>query len=511
MEDWRLKLKEKIGQLIIAHLDGDIRFESKEYYQALKLIEDYSIGGFIIFGGDCSHTPHLIETFKKYSPYPLLFASDMENGVGQQLKGGIEFPSCMALGATQSEKLAFETGKAIALEAKTYGINMLLAPVLDVNTQPRNPIINTRSYSDRVELVSLLGTSFIKGVQEAGIIATAKHFPGHGHTITDSHLMLPVLNLDKDLLYQTALPPFISAIKQGVKAIMIAHLYVPAFEGNNKIPASISSTIINNLLMNELGFKGIIVTDSLRMKGLIDFLCEEEASLFALKAGVDILLHPADPAKLINFLSSQSEKDTHLAKRIENSFEKICELKKNLNKSTTSFNFLSTESLKLSHLIARLSVTLLKEKKKLIPLPPDSSPALLLIQNNTSAAIGEVFSKEFQKRYKNAKIFFFPAKWNGKIDDISSYSHIICAIFSRVRASQNIFSISPSLTKYLHHLIENGRDLIMIYLGNPYIYHNFSEASLSLSTFSDSEVSQKAAVEIIAGEIPLCGKLPIKL
>ena len=504
-------LKKKIGQLIIAHLDGNTPLESEDFQSAVRLIENYRISGFLVFGGDCFHTPRLIDALQKHSDIPLFFASDMENGVGQQLKGGTEFPSCMALGATHSPELAFEEGKAIAHEARSYGMNTLFAPVLDVNTNPANPIINTRSYGDQPDLVSLLGSSFIRGVQGEQVIATAKHFPGHGHTEMDSHLTLPVLNVDKDYLYRTALPPFIAAIEHGVEAIMIAHLYAPALDGQTMIPASLSHQVINNLLKKELSFQGLIITDSLRMKGLTDYLPEEKASVSALNAGVDILLHPADPEKLIQSTYVEALKDNQLTGRIEEAETKIREVKKRLLKPQQISPCNPQRLRELSLKIARDSITLVNDAQRILPLPAGSSPALLIIQNNPSAARGEVFVEEFEKRIAGTQSFFFPPDWDDLFPDLAGKSPVICAVFSKIRAYQKALFPSPAIKMHLHKLLKGNKSIILIYFGNPYLVSEFQAAPCALCTFSDSAVSQKAAVEAIFGEIPMIGKPPISL
>jgi beta-N-acetylhexosaminidase len=415
----------------------------------------------------------------------------------------------MSLGATHSPELAFEEGKAIAREAKSLGFNIIFAPVMDVNTHPGNPIINTRSYGDQPDLVSVLGSNFIKGVQEENVIATAKHFPGHGHTELDSHLTLPVLNVSKEYLYRIALPPFISAINQGVQAMMIAHLYSPALDGQTMIPASLSREVTSNLLKKKLSFKGIILTDSLRMKGLTDYLPEEKAAIEALKAGVDILLHPADPERLIHSLCQEAMKNTFLIRRIDQAEAKIRKVKKKLIPShQISF---PQSSLELSLRIARNSITLIKDAEQVIPLHAHSLPELLIIQNNPSAAKGEVFFEEFRNRIGGTQAFFFPPDWEGLFPHLKEEEPVICAIFSKIRAYQKCLFPSLAVKNYLHKLLDTNKSIIMIYLGNPYLIFEFPEASCSLCTFSDSVVSQKAAVEAIFGEIPLKGKLPISI
>jgi len=507
----KLDLKEKIGQLIIAHLDGNIPLTSDAFHSAVQLIENHVLGGFIVFGGDHFHTPCLIHELQKRSQLPLFFASDMENGVGQQLKGATEFPSNMALGATRSEELAFEEGKSIAREAKALGFNLIFAPVMDVNTNPKNPIINTRSYGDQPDLVSRLGTSFIQGVQEENIIATAKHFPGHGHTELDSHLTLPVVKLSKELLYKTALPPFISAIKHGVQAIMVAHLYSPALDKQTMIPTSLSYEVVNNLLGRKLSFKGLIITDSLRMRGLTDYLPEEKAAVFALKAGVNILLHPADPEGLIYYVYQEAIKDNLLAERVDHAASKINEAKNRLHQSYQIPIPDPVPSLVLAQKIARSSITLIKDDENMIPLNAHFPPELLIIQNNPAAARGEILDNEFKKRIPGIKAFFFPPEWKGVFPELNTETPTICAIFSHIRAYQNALLPSSMIKKQLYKLLEERKSICMIYFGNPYLISEFSQAPCSLCTFSDSAVSQKAVVEALFGEISMNGTLPISL
>ncbi|MDP6570698.1 MAG: glycoside hydrolase family 3 N-terminal domain-containing protein, partial [Candidatus Marinimicrobia bacterium] len=258
-----LSLREKIAQMVMVRIRGDYYHSDHWYRKQLKkfLVED-GIGGVITFGGSIHGTYYNIQQFQNWAKYPLLVAADYERGLGQWMGGGTLFPSNMAVAATGDSKLAYDQGKITALEARALGVHITFAPVMDINNNPENPIINFRSYSDNPETVSTFGTEFIKGAQEYGLIACAKHFPGHGNTATDSHTSLPTIEGSRSELMHMELSPFRSAIDAGVEMMMTGHIALPGLDDSG-LPASHSPLIGNKLLQEEMGFKGIIITDGM--------------------------------------------------------------------------------------------------------------------------------------------------------------------------------------------------------------------------------------------------------
>ena len=289
-----LTLEEKIAQMVMVRIRGD--YYSSEHWYRKKLQKYLSvdgIGGVISFGGSIHGSYYNIQQFQKWAKYPLLVAADYERGLGQWMGGGTLFPSNMAMAATGDSSLAYDQGRITAVEARALGVHITFSPVMDINNNPDNPIINFRSYSDNAETVSKFGTEFIRGVQDNGLVACAKHFPGHGNTSTDSHSSLPTIVGRKTELMNLELKPFKAAINADVEMMMAGHIALPGLDESG-IPASHSYAISTELLRNELGFDGIIVTDGMEMGGLTKSAWAGESAVRAIEAGADILLLPMD-------------------------------------------------------------------------------------------------------------------------------------------------------------------------------------------------------------------------
>jgi beta-glucosidase-like glycosyl hydrolase len=300
----RMTIEEKVGQMVACRFVGSFRNADSAYLRELDdLVVKSGIGGLILFGGEVYETAELANAFQKLAKVPLLLASDFERGTGNQVTGATLFPPLMSLGAAGSEDLAYGMGRVTALEGRAMGIHMTYAPVVDVNINPDNPIINTRAVGADPGLVSRIANAFIRGAQDNGMIATAKHFPGHGDTSQDSHSLLPTIEAGLERLEKVELVPFKAAVDAGVRAVMTAHLAVPALDPTPGLPATLSAPILTGVLRNKLGFRGLIVTDALEMSGVTNSFSTEEASLLAVLAGVDQLLLPPDPAKVIAYLA----------------------------------------------------------------------------------------------------------------------------------------------------------------------------------------------------------------
>ncbi|MDY0081745.1 MAG: glycoside hydrolase family 3 N-terminal domain-containing protein, partial [Ignavibacteriaceae bacterium] len=264
-----MTLYDKCAQVFMPAVFGKaLDQQSKEFQFALEMVKIHGIGGIVISTGDVEETASMIAELQKNSKIPLLVSADFENGIGMRMNASNKFPHNMALGSTYNPDFAYETGKATAIESLLLGVNINLAPVADVNNNPGNPVINLRSFSEDKDAVTEFCQSFVNGSLDGGVIPVAKHFPGHGNTKTDSHVDLPVINGSKETLMDNELKPFISLIENKVPAIMTGHLNVPAFDSNQKIPASLSYNIITKLLKEQLGFKGLIITDALDMKAV---------------------------------------------------------------------------------------------------------------------------------------------------------------------------------------------------------------------------------------------------
>ncbi|MBI5026682.1 MAG: hypothetical protein HZC12_08185 [Nitrospirae bacterium] len=509
-----MDIKKKIAQLIIARLDGGQINKKFKYYQSLV---KKGIGGFIVFGGEFKEVSKAIKKLQDSAPIPLFISSDLEQGLGQQIKGGTLFPPAMAIAQainqrnTKDIKLLRRSISIIAQEAKAVGINVIFSPVLDVNTNPENPIICTRAFSDNPEKVAWFGNEFIKGFQRHGLIACAKHFPGHGDTSKDSHRELPVVKADMKRLWDVELYPFSQAVKAGVKMIMIGHLKVPAIDSG--FPSSLSEKTIKGLLRDKMGFKELVITDAMNMHAIK--LKEEEACLKAIKAGADIILHPSNPEKVIDCLASRWE---GLKPRVEESYQRIIKVKKELNKvhrsPLTVRSIESKSSYDLAYKLTQKSITTPQFRENGI-----ASPAILIIDDDNNKS-GKPFVNALKKRYKKIKIFYVdnktimpmgqqkhnpptsPFSKGGQrgITLLNSISGkpLIIAVFSKISAWKGRSGLSVKLKDILKKAIRNSRYSLVVAFCCPYSLDKL-KADTVIEAYSDSEMTQKAVGEILCG------------
>ncbi len=350
LPDWRsLSLKQQIGQLIVVRASGflfdhQIRYPAWEALnsQLQQWLAELNLGGVILLGGSSIELQARSQQLQSWGQIPLFLAADVEEGVGQRFPGATWFPPPMALGAIAqrdlelAQKYAHTLGKITATEALTVGLNWLLAPVVDVNNNPDNPVINIRAFGDRPEIVSHLAAAFIEGAKSFPILTTAKHFPGHGDTTTDSHLNLPVLPHDEARLAEIELPPFKRAISAGVDSVMTAHLSIPAWDKQR--PATLSPQILEHKLRQQLGFNGLIVTDALIMGGITQYASPEEVAVMAIEAGNDILLMPDDPEVAIAAIYNAVKSGRISKERINASLQRIWQAKTKIISNRRSLN-----------------------------------------------------------------------------------------------------------------------------------------------------------------------------
>lgn len=333
-----LSLTQQVAQMVVVRasgylFDNQIRYPMWEPETAVlqTWLQDWGVGGVILLGGSAAELSLRSQQLQNWAAIPLLLAADIEEGVGQRFSGATWFPPPMALAAiasqdrSQAEQLAFQMGQVTAQEAQAIGLNWVLAPVVDVNNNPANPVINVRAFGETPEIVSSLATAFIQGAQQHAVLTTAKHFPGHGDTAIDSHLDLPVLNHDRERLQNLELLPFRAAIAAGVDGIMSAHLQIPALDSD--YPATLSPKILTEQLRDSLGFAGLIVTDALIMGAIANRYGNNEAAVLAVAAGADILLMPPDPVAAIQAICEAVETGRIPAERIRASVERIWQAK----------------------------------------------------------------------------------------------------------------------------------------------------------------------------------------
>lgn len=514
--------KEKISQLIIARLDGrDINKKFKYYHSLVRK----GIGGFIVFEGKLKNISNAIERLQHSAKIPLFIGSDLEQGLGQQIEEGTLFPPAMAIGQaidrkdTNDTKLLRKSISVIVSEAKAAGINVIFSPVLDVNTNPQNPIICTRAFSDNPKEATWFGKEFIKGFQKQGVIACAKHFPGHGDTAKDSHRELPIVKADMKRLYNVELYPFRQAIKAGVKMIMVGHLKVPVLDSQS--PSSLSQKVIQGLLRGEMKFKGLVITDAMNMHAVSKRNQElgEKACLMALNAGADILLHPEDPERAIDYLSSRWNE---IMPGVEESFERILRAKKELSKVHTSrfpprrtrlglgtvYSIGTKSSWETANKLTQKSINVIPPYSPLVKggwgdfKKGDKrglkKPVVLVIDDDNCSS-GKPFIKTIKNHYKKTKTIYIDNKYQGSIKAVlnSIYNKtLIIAVFSKISAWKGRSGLSSKLRALPEKAIKASRYSVIVGFCCPYILREL-KADVVIEAYSGSELAQEAVGKIL--------------
>lgn len=532
-DDWveqtlsKMTLEEKAGQMVFPNVNGIYMSDDSPEFKRLEfLVKEKNVGGLIFFTSDLYEQVVLTNKMQRLAKYPLLIAADYEHGITMRIDGVTPFPNIMALGAVDDENLTYEMAKIIAKEGRAIGVHQNYAPVSDVNNNPNNPIINTRSFGESPELVAKHSNSFLKGLQDGGMIATSKHFPGHGNTSIDSHLDLPVLKSNLDELNQIELYPFKENIKAGVMSIMVGHLAVQAIEGDTGIPASLSKKIITDLLINQLGFNGLIVTDALNMHGITNYYSTAKATIEAIKAGHDCILFPDNPIEAIDAIINAVKNGEISEERINHSVRKILLTKKwaGLDKERlVEIDKISSivgknEHLELAKLISRKSITLLKNENNLIPLSKDEQQkyAHIIIADSRNDNDGEFFRRNLKSKIQDinfarilmnsGEIDYQSALENSKNSDV-----IIISIYSKVRSYQGTLGINEKQKELVRKIIALKKPVIMISHGNPYVLGEFPEVTAYINNYGDTKFSELAVIEALLGEIDIEGKSPVSI
>ncbi len=525
----RMTLEEKIGQMIACRYMGRFVSSDSDYLKDLVgLIKRQKIGALIIFSGEVYETAHLTNFLQQQAQIPLLIAADFEWGAAMRINGTTLFPPFMALGAIGSEDLAYQMGRVTAVEARAMGIHMTYAPVVDVNINPDNPIINIRSLGENSEAVSQLAAAFIRGCQENGLIATAKHFPGNGDTDLDSHILLPTITGDRERLEKVELYPFARAIQAGVEAIMTAHLSVPALDPTPNLPATLSYPILTELLKEKMGFKGLIVTDALDMGGITRSFSHREAAVRAVQAGVDMLLLPPEPAEAIDALVQAVSSGKVPESRIDASAAKILELKARLGLhrnnlvevSQLPHRVATKEHLELAALAFEKSVTLVKNEADVLPLTPEKLQKKMAVFSLSSDAddyyAGRVFVREVEKRRPGllsayADAFTGQEYVHRARDEAKDAETVVLALFSSLRTAKGSVDLVPQHIELVKEFATGPARVIVISFGSPYFLRHFPEIDAYVCLYRNTAQAQETAAKALFGEIEVNGRLPVSI
>ncbi|MEJ2203949.1 MAG: glycoside hydrolase family 3 N-terminal domain-containing protein [Gemmatimonadota bacterium] len=534
-----LTLRERVGQLVIEWIPGGYVSPSAPEFEPLErwVVED-GIGGVSPSIGLPHSYVAKLNALQELAPVPLLVGADFENGgPGMRINGayalpsmlpqggGTAFPPTMAFGAIGDERFAYEYGRITAVEARAVGVHFLFAPVLDVNSNPDNPVIATRSFGADPELVARLGAAFIRGARDGGALTTGKHFPGHGDTSVDSHVGLPVVEADRERLERVELLPFRRAIAEGVDAIMTAHVQMPGLLGAGSPPATLAPEVLTGLLREDMGFDGLLFTDAMTMGAITEAFGIGEACVRALEAGADVLLSPKEVPTAVDAVVAAVESGRLTRERVDASVRRILTLKARLGlqrSRTTSLQRVaevvgSGPHLAFADSAAVRSVTLVRDEERQLPMRSEAVGRLLHIRYARSNALwaGRAFGAALSERVLALRTLTLDER-----SDSSAYAEAAAALDQADRVIVSAY-IRPSAgsgpelaSERLRTLVDSAvatKPAVLISFGNPYLLSAFPAVGSYLVAWGDREVSQRAALRALFGEEAISGRLPIPL
>jgi beta-N-acetylhexosaminidase len=560
----KLTLEEKVGQVFMIWCRASfLNVENPEYLQWREEMQKYHVGSFAmtvhvdgpyLLRSEPYEAAEILNRLQSDSKLPLLFAADFERGVSMRLLGTTVFPHAMAFGGDGKVEDAETFGSITALEARAIGIHWNFFPDADVNSNPANPIINTRSFGEDPKQVGDLVAAYIKGAHEGGMLTTVKHFPGHGDTATDSHLGVASVNVDRAHLDSIELPPFRQAIAAGVDSVMVAHVTVPALDSDPNHVATISPAIVSDLLEKQLGFKGIIVTDALDMAALTQLFANNmgRAAVEAFKAGNDLLLIPADFPASYNAMLQAVQSGEISRERLDHSVLKILKTKASLGLQDARLvdvralaNLVGKPgNLAFGQQVADAAVTLVRDNGRVLPLKSSLKNSSLQNQGTAKAALpyttqeethnqvvavlfsddvrtesGRAFGREFRTRIPDARVIYVDPRIAAGMGDevlkaVDQAKTVVAAVYVVPSAGKvgNTVAMADATGALLQQLLDRAAEkTAVVAMGNPYLAADFPKVENYMCTFSNASVSEVSAIKALFGEIAIRGHLPVSI
>lgn len=518
----RLTLREKAAQIVMPWLSGSYAaFDDSAFATAIRWVDSLHVGGIIISIGSPLDAAAKLNHLQERSRLPLLIASDLEAGTAFRLRGGTGFPTNMGVAATGREQDAYEMGRITALEGRAVGIHLAFAPVADVNNNPANPIINTRSFGEDPERVARLVAAEIEGMQDHGMLATAKHFPGHGDTGTDSHIELPVINAGWERLDSIELVPFRAAIDADVAVVMSAHIALPAFDGGRGEPATVVPEILTGILRDSLDFEGLVVTDALDMGALVNEYGAGEAAVLALEAGADLLLQPSNPEEAVDAVASAVATGRITTARLDSSVLRILEMKDDLGLFDRRMVLLdsipvvvgSQQFQNTAMDVTRRSIVLVKDSAGLVRSLRAAPRRLGVVAFGDD--VGATLAGALRDAGRQVDLFrLHPASGPVSYDSARAMlqQNEVAIFATSVRASA--WSGNIALPDAMAELIDSTAQILPVVLvsfGSPYIISQAPAAWSYLLGWSPRNESERAVADALSGRAPITGRLPASI
>ena len=549
-----MSIDEKVGQLLVSSFQSAfISTDSGTFDELSSVARDHHVGGFHVFGatesapsvllnptygtvilGHPLEAASTINRLQAIAKFPLLNTADFETGVGFRIQGGTAFPRAMAFGAAGDEKLAYEAGRITGEEARALGIHVNFAPVVDVNNNPRNPVINTRSFGEDPALVGRLASAYVRGLESAGVIATLKHFPGHGDTDVDSHIGLPVIKQPRERLDAIELPPFRAGIAAGADAVMTGHIEMPSLDPAPATPTTLSEPIVRGLLRKELGFDGLVYTDSMGMQGVAAMHAPGAAAVLAIKAGNDVVLHsPDDAAAFAGLRSAVAAGEISIA-RLDASVERILRAKaraglhrsRRVSLDDIPARVGTRTSQAVANAVSERSITLIKDERSQVPLtvPRDAQVLYLSVLDYPSgwriAAPSRTFLPALRQRWPNVTAIELSDRTTASEIELvramaPRFDAIVASVFVRAASASGRMDLAAPLQALLHQIARqtnsSKKPYVTVFFGNPYAAMFLRELPAMMLTYDFYDRAEASAVRALAGETSIRGTLPITL
>jgi beta-N-acetylhexosaminidase len=517
----KMTIDEQIGQLFMVAAYSN---KGQDHEVALKkLIQDQHIGGLIFFQGGPQRQADMCNRLQASSKIPLMIGMDGEWGLAMRLDSTVHYPYQMTLGAIRNDTIIYEMGKDIGKQFKRMGMHVNFAPVVDVNNNSMNPVINYRSFGEDRLNVAKKGTAYMRGMQSEGVMANAKHFPGHGDTDSDSHLSLPVIDHDMARLDSIELFPFRQMMNRGLSSVMVAHLYIPALDSTKNLASTLSPKVVTGLLRDELRFKGLAFTDALNMKGVASYWKPGEVELKALLAGNDILLFPEDVPTAVKLIKDAIAEGTLSEDIIREHCRRILLAKKwegldkykPISKENLNEDLNTSYSARLNELLYERSITMLKNDSVLVPLTLTQAPDVAYL------AIGDYLENSFHKalelhgltKAEAVKVVPSGEKKSQVMQSLKDYKTVIVGIHDLSRNPKGNFGLDDQTIEFVKALAKNHK-IILCHFGNPYAleaFDTFENINTLIISYEDNAISRKKTAEAIMGVNDINGKLPVSI
>ncbi|MDQ3388047.1 MAG: glycoside hydrolase family 3 protein [Gemmatimonadota bacterium] len=533
-----LTLREKVAQMVMPWVGADYTStDSPEFDRLVDWVARERVGGLVLSVGLPHSYAAKLNELQRRAPLPLLIASDMENGPGMRMSGiyslphllpqggGTAFPPVMALGATGSDSLAYALGRVLAEEARAVGVHVVFGPVLDVNANPANPIINTRSFGEDPALVSLLATAYIRGAREGGLMTTGKHFPGHGDAEVDSHIDLPTIRADRAQLDSVDLPPFRAAVAAGIDGIMTGHLAMVGVQGTGAPPATLSGYFMTDLLRGDIGFRGILYTDAMTMGGVAKRYGATEPLLAAVEAGADVLLMPREVHQAIETVVEGVRGGRIGEGRIDDSVRRILSAKaraglrigREVELDAVDERVGTRAHTALATTIAARSITLPRDFPGLVPLASATQRVLVInYADATDPVAGRAFGRVLSASGRTVDEVRVDARTTAEefqrlVIRADSAEVVVAGAYVSPREYTGSVGAHGGFAGFVQAISMAGRPVIAISFGNPYLLRAFPAVPAYLLAWGGGEVSQRAAARALLGETSIDGRLPVSL